>query len=208
MSLTPAQTVFPASARAMQDRFGSRAAYARIEERFARAVDARLSAFLAGIDSFYLATATADAQPYVQHRGGPKGFLKVLGTTRLGFADFAGNQQYITIGRLAENDAVCLFVMDYARQARVKLWGRARVFESDAALIEQLADPDYPARVERAIIIDIDAWSMNCHQHIPRKFDAVDVEAAIATLENRVATLKAENAMLRDQLAGCAAPPA
>ncbi len=193
-----AMIVWPQSARAFQDRFGSRRIYGAADRRgFSRTVDERLAAFLVRTNSFYLASATPDGKPYIQHRGGPSGFLKAIGPSTLAFADFGGNQQYITIGRLAENDAVALFFMDYARQARIKLWGRARVVEDDPALLARLADPDYPASVERAILIEIDAWDVNCRQHIPQKFEAADVAAAIARLEARIAELEAENACLK-----------
>jgi uncharacterized protein len=199
----PAQIVFPASARAMQERLGSRAAYAKRDRPggFRQEIDETLTEFLAGLDSFFIATATADGRPYIQHRGGPKGFLKVLGPTTLGFADFSGNRQYITLGRLTENDAVSLFLIDYASRTRIKLWGRARVVEGDAELIAKLADPAYPARVERAILIEVDAWDVNCRQHIPQKFDAADVAAALEKLQARIGQLEAENARLRDRLA-------
>jgi uncharacterized protein len=155
MTDNPAALLFPPSARAAQERLGSRALQARRERQgaFSQTVDERLRAFLARIDSFFIATATADGQPYIQHRGGPKGFLKVLSPSTLGFADFSGNRQYITVGRLAENPAVCLFVMDYERRARVKLWGRAAVVEGDPVLLGRVADPAYVARIERAILI-------------------------------------------------------
>lgn len=190
--------VWPPAARAFQERFGSRRAYAAADRRgFRRAVDERLTAFLAQADSFYIASATADAQPYIQHRGGPPGFLKPIGPATLAFADFSGNRQYITIGRLAENDAVALFLMDYAHQARIKVWGRARVVEDDADLIARLADPAYDAQIERAIVIEIDAWDTNCPQHIPQKFGAREVATAITRLEARIAELEAENALLK-----------
>ncbi len=162
-------------------------------------MDERLAAFLARTSHFYIASATIDAKPYIQHRGGPRGFLKAIGPTTLAFADFAGNRQYITIGRLAENTAVALFLMDYANQARTKLWGRARVVDNDPALLAEISDPAYPATVERAIVIDLDAWDVNCRQHIPQKFDASDVAVAVAVaqLETRIAELEAENARLK-----------
>jgi predicted pyridoxine 5'-phosphate oxidase superfamily flavin-nucleotide-binding protein len=205
---TPADIVFPLSARRMQERFGSRAAYAKrdqLETGFPRAVDEGLAAFLAELDSFLIATATPDGRPYIQHRGGPKGFLRVLGPTTLGFADFAGNRQYITVGRLSENDAVCVFLIDYAQRARVKVWGRARVVENDPELLARLIEPGYKARIERAVVIEIDAWDGNCRQHIPQKFAAADVEAAISTLQQRVAELVRENESLRARLSGRAA---
>jgi predicted pyridoxine 5'-phosphate oxidase superfamily flavin-nucleotide-binding protein len=193
-----AMLVWPPAARAFQARFGSRRAYAAADKRgFRKDVDTDLAAFLAQANSFYLASATADAKPYIQHRGGPPGFLKPIGPATLAFADFSGNRQYITLGRLSENDAVALFLMDYAHQARIKIWGRARVVENDPELVARLADPTYRARIERAIVIEIDAWDTNCRQHIPQKFDAADVAGAIAPLEARIAELKAENARLK-----------
>ena len=152
------------------------------------------------MDSFFIATSTADGQPYIQHRGGPKGFLKALGPSTLGFADFAGNRQYITVGRLSENSAVCLFLIDYAQPARIKVWGRASVVDNDETLLARLADPSYPARVERAILIEIDAWDINCRQHIPRKIAAEDVQRAIEDLEFRIHALEAENAAFKRQM--------
>jgi len=206
---SPAEIMFPASARRMQERYGSRAMYARRDhpEGFRRAVDEDLAAFLAGLDSFFIATATADGQPYIQHRGGPRGFLKVLGATTLGFADFAGNRQYITAGRLTENPAVCLFLIDYPLRARVKVWGHGRIVEDEPQLLTRLADPAYKARVERAIVIEIDAWDINCRQHIPQKFAAADVEAAVSKLQSRIGELESENAALRERLRGARGEP-
>ena len=197
----PAALVFPPSARAAQERLGSRALQARRERPggFSQTVDERLRAFLTRIDSVFIATATADGQPYIQHRGGPKGFLKVLGPSTLGFADFSGNRQYITVGRLAENPAVCLFLIDYERRARVKLWGRAAVVEGDPALLGWLADPAYAARIERAILIEIDAWDVNCRQHIPQKFAAQEVAVEIERLQSRIRELEIENDLLKQQ---------
>ena len=201
MPAESAEIVFPPSARAMQERFGSRAAYAKRDATgFRREITPELDAFLREQKSFYIATATRDGRPYIQHRGGPKGFLHVLGPTTLGFADFRGNRQYITLGNLSENPAVHLFLMDYAHQARIKIWGRARVVEGDAELNARLADPAYPARIERAIVIEIDAWDANCHQHIPVKLDAEDVAPEIERLTARIAELEAENASLRKRV--------
>jgi uncharacterized protein len=199
---TAAEIIFPASARRMQERYASRAAYAKRDQPdgFKRAVDEELTAFLAEVDSFFIATATHEAQPYIQHRGGPKGFLKVLGPTTLGFADFIGNRQYITVGRLTENPAVCLFLIDYAQRTRVKVWGRGRIVEDDPQLLTKLTEPGYKARVERAILIDIDAWDINCRQHIPQKFAAADVEAAVSKLQGRIGALESESAALRKRL--------
>ena len=201
MARDPAALVFPPSARVAQERLGSRALQARRERPggFSQTVDERLRAFLTRIDSVFIATATADGQPYIQHRGGPKGFLKVLGPSTLGFADFSGNRQYITVGRLAENPAVCLFLIDYERRARVKPWGRAAVVEGNPALLGRLADPAYAARIERAILIEIDAWDVNCRQHIPQKFAAQEVAVEIERLQSRIRELEIENDLLKQQ---------
>lgn len=135
-------------------------------------VNRKLEAFIAERDSFYLGTASADGQPYIQHRGGPKGFLKVLDSRTLAFADFSGNRQYVTVGNLRENDRAFLFLMDYERPMRVKMWGRMRVVEDDPALLARLVDPAYPAAVERALVFKIERWDVNCTQHIPRRVPA------------------------------------
>lgn len=190
---------FTAGARALQERAGSRASYARLEARRAweRPLSPALTRFIAARDSFYLGTASADARPYVQHRGGPRGFLRVLGERTLGFADFSGNRQYISAGNLAENEHAFLFVIDHASRRRIKLWGRARVVEGDAELLSQLVDPSYPARVERAIVLRVDAWDENCSAHVPVLYDETRVEAVRAPLEARIAELERENAALR-----------
>ena len=190
---------FTPAVKAIQTRRGSRQAYAKREARggFNTAITPDLSAFLSEVDTAYLATANHAGQPYVQHRGGPKGFIRVIDDRTLGFADYAGNRQYITLGNLAENDQAFLFLMDYANRRRVKLWGRARVIEDDPALIEALMPPGYRARPEQAILFTLEAWDINCSQHIPQKFDAADVGAVVAQLKARVDELTAENAWLR-----------
>lgn len=196
----PASDVaFSGSVKAAQARRGSRALYERVErgEGWETRITPALAAFIAERDSAYLATASADGQPYVQHRGGPRGFLRVLDESTLAFADYAGNRQYITVGNLAENPRAFLFLMDYAARRRIKLWGRARCVEGDAALLAQLTPPGARARVERAIVFTLEAWDANCPQHIPRKFDAADVAAALDSLRARVAALETENAALR-----------
>jgi predicted pyridoxine 5'-phosphate oxidase superfamily flavin-nucleotide-binding protein len=195
----PSDVAFTPSVKAVQERKGSRPAYARIEQRggWQSRITPDLAQFIAAQTSVFLATANADGQPYIQHRGGPPGFLRVVDEKTIAFADFAGNRQYITVGRLAENDAVSLFLIDYAERTRVKVWGRARVVENDPRLLGKLTDPAYKARVERAIVIGIDAWDINCRQHIPRKFAAADVEAAREGLEMRIRELEAENARLK-----------
>ena len=204
MTATTTDVAFSASVKAVQTRRGSRAAYARLEQRggWESTVTPELAAFLAERDSFYLATASADGRPYVQHRGGPRGFLRVLDERKLAFADFRGNRQYLTLGNLAENDRAFIFLMDYARRRRIKLWGRARVVEDDPALLERLADPAYAGRPEQAIVFTIEAWDTNCPQHIPQRFDAAEVGAALERLEARIRELDGENRALRGRLAG------
>ncbi|MGY0571094.1 pyridoxamine 5'-phosphate oxidase family protein [Bradyrhizobium sp. RDM12] len=191
---------FTPAVKAIQARKGSREAYGRAEQRGWRTeVDENLEAFLADANSFYFATASADGQPYIQHRGGPKGLLKVLDKRTLAFADYAGNQQYLTQGNLSENPKAYIFVMDYAHRRRVKIWGEARVVEDDAALTDALMPKGYRARPEQVIMFKIAAWDTNCPQHIPQKFDAGDVAAALAARDQRIAELEAQVAALKGQ---------
>ena len=193
---------FSPAVKTIQARKGSREAYARSEQRGWRSeVDDNLAAFLADANSFYFATASADGQPYIQHRGGPKGFLKVLDKQTLAFADYAGNQQFITQGNLSENPKAYIFVMDYAHRRRVKIWGEARVVEDDEALTTSLMPKGYRARPEQVILFKIAAWDTNCPQHIPQKFDAADVAAALAARDARIAELEAEVAALKGEKA-------
>src|SRR5262245_51929319 len=159
--------VFPPAARRAQAERGSARAYEkRIAAGFADRVTPELAAFIAELDTAFLGTVSAEGAPYIQHRGGPKGFIKVLDEKTLGFADYAGNRQYITLSNLAENDRAYLFLLDFARQRRIKLWGRARVVEDDPPLLAWLIDPGYRARPERAILFTVEAWDVNCSQHI------------------------------------------
>jgi predicted pyridoxine 5'-phosphate oxidase superfamily flavin-nucleotide-binding protein len=191
---------FSPAVKQIQARKGSREHYAHQEQRGWRTeVDDNLAAFLAETNSFYLATASADGQPYIQHRGGPKGFLKVLDKHTLAFADFAGNQQYITQGNLSENPKAYIFVMDYAHRRRVKIWGTARVVEDDDALVRSMMPQGYRARGEQVILFTIAAWDTNCPQHIPQKFDAADVAAALAARDARITELVAELATLKGE---------
>ncbi|SDI30394.1 hypothetical protein SAMN05216338_102046 [Bradyrhizobium sp. Rc2d] len=193
---------FSPAVKAIQARKGSREAYARSEQRGWRTeVDDNLAAFLTEASSFYFATASVDGQPYIQHRGGPKGFLKVLDKQTLAFADYAGNQQFITQGNLSENPKAYIFVMDYAHRRRVKIWGEARVVEDDEALTTSLMPKGYRARPEQVILFKIAAWDTNCPQHIPQKFDAGDVAAALAARDARIAELEAEVAGLKGEKA-------
>jgi predicted pyridoxine 5'-phosphate oxidase superfamily flavin-nucleotide-binding protein len=168
---TPSSDVaFSPAVKKIQTERGSRASYAKMEVArggFPTAIRPDIAAFIAERDSFYLATASADGQPYIQHRGGPPGFIHVLDEHTLAFADFAGNKQYITTGNLAENDKAFIFFMDYENAERVKFWGHARVVTGDPELIERLRPAGYDARVEQAIVFHVTAWDMNCSQHIP-----------------------------------------
>jgi predicted pyridoxine 5'-phosphate oxidase superfamily flavin-nucleotide-binding protein len=192
---------FTPAVKAIQARKGSRDGYASMEERggFRTEIDEDLAGRLAETNSFYLATASADGQPYIQHRGGPKGFVKILDKNTLAFADYSGNRQYITQGNLSENPKAYIFVMDYARRRRVKIWGEARVVDDDPALLQALMPKGYRARPEQVIVFKIAAWDTNCPQHIPQKFDAADVAAALATRDARIAELEAELAALKGQ---------
>ena len=193
---------FSPTVKAIQTRRGSRQAYERVEARggWSNVVTPDLAAFIAERDSFYLATTSATGQPYIQHRGGPKGFLRVVDERTLGFADYRGNRQFITLGNLAENDRAFIFLMDYAHQGRVKIWGRARVVENDLALVERLMPAGYDAKPEQAILFTIDAWDGNCRQHIPQLIAAADVTAALDTLKRRLTELEIENKALRARL--------
>ena len=190
---------FSPAVKTVQERRGSRTAYARMEQKggFATTIEPSLAAFIAQARSFYLATASKDGQPYVQHRGGPPGFLRVLDETTLAFADFAGNRQYITTGNLAENPRAMIFLMDYATRRRVKIWGTARVVEQDTALNARLFPDGYKARAEAAILFTVEAWDSNCPQHIPHMLFAEDVAPVVDALKTRIVQLEAENARLR-----------
>lgn len=189
---------FSAAVKSIQERRGSRDTYARLEQNggWDTKIDSVLAKFITGMRSFYLATASKDGQPYVQHRGGPPGVLRVIDETTLAFADFAGNRQYITTGNLAENPRAMLFLMDYQQRRRVKIWGQARVVENDPELIARLFPEGYKARPEAAILFTVEAWDANCPQHIPQMLFVEDVAAAIEQLTARIASLEAENARL------------
>jgi len=196
------ERVFTPAARQAQAERGSAKAYEqRTAEGFPDRVTPELAAFIAEQDTAFLATATADGAPYVQHRGGPKGFIKVIDDHTLGFADYRGNRQYITLANLSENDRAYLFLLDPARRQRIKLWGRARVIENDPALIERLFDKGYKARPERAILFTIEAWDVNCSSHIVTRFTEAEVEQAFSAVQAKIAELLAENTRLRAALA-------
>lgn len=190
----------PAVQKAQAERGSAKAYERRVAEGFPDKVTRELAQFIAEQDTAFLATATADGAPYVQHRGGPKGFIKIIDEHTLGFADYRGNRQYITLANLSENDRAYLFLLDPARKQRIKLWGRARVVENDPALIEKLFDKGYKARPERAILFTIEAWDVNCSSHIVARFTETELEEAFGRVRARIAELEADNARLREQL--------
>lgn len=191
---------FSPAVKAIQARRGSRSAYARQEESggFETEVNGDLRDFLAQIETAFLATASKDGQPYVQHRGGPRGFIRAVDERTLGFIDFAGNKQYVSTGNLSENDRVCLFLIDYSARRRVKIWGRARTVPVTQALLKTLMPEGYRARPEQVVFLTVEAWDVNCPQHIPQKLDAAEVAEAVNKLRARVAELEAENLKLRE----------
>lgn len=191
---TPSSDVaFTPRVKAVQERLGSRRIYEGVEKRggFHSVITDELAAFLAERDSFYFGTASAEGRPYIQHRGGKPGFLKVIDETTLAFADFSGNQQYISMGNLDENDQAFIFLMDYARRRRIKIWGRARFVENDDALLTAVSDSDYQAKPERVLVFDLEAWDRNCPQHIPRLYSEQEVGLREQALKNRVSELEA-----------------
>jgi uncharacterized protein len=190
----PSDLAFTPSVKSIQTQKGSRPGYAQMErgEGWETSITPDLRAFLADLDMFYLGTANAEGQPYIQYRGGSPGFLKVLDEKTLGFADFGGNRQYVTLGNLSENPKAFLFLMDYARQRRVKIWGTARVVEGDKALEDRLRDPNYSGKVERAILFTVEAWDVNCPQHIHQRYSQRQIAPAFEKLQARIAELQAE----------------
>ena len=185
---SPASDVaFTPAVKSVQDRLGSRESYARVEQGsgWARTITEDLARFIAERDSFYLGTASADGQPYIQHRGGKPGFLKVIDERTLAFADFSGNRQYISMGNLSENDRAFIFLMDYPNRRRVKVWGRAEFVEDDPDLLARLVDTDYDARPERAFVFHVEAWDVNCPQHITPRFTQDDIGTVVRELELR-----------------------
>ena len=190
---------FTPTVKAAQEQRGSREAYARMEQRggWQNKVTTDLAEFIAQRDSFYLATSSADGQPYIQHRGGPKGFLRVLDEHTLAFADFVGNAQYISIGNLDENDKAFIFLMDYPNRRRIKIWGTARVVEDDKVMLAQLSDSEYRGKADRVFVFHIVAWDVNCPQHIQPRWTEAEMSPVIGNLRARIEELEAENARLR-----------
>ncbi len=194
MTSYPSDAAFTESVKAIQTVQGSRAAYARVEQGtgWQTTITPELATYIAGLDMFYLGTSNAAGQPYIQYRGGPPGFLKVTGNNSLAFADFAGNRQYITLGNLAENPRAFLFLIDYTTSRRIKLWGSARVVDEAPELLERLTEPDYKARVERAIVFEVETWDVNCPQHIHKRFPQSAVAPIIEQLQQEIRSLQAQ----------------
>ena len=191
--------VFTPTVKALQTRKGSRHAYEHMEAGggWQTRITPDLARFIEAQTSIFLATANRDGQPYIQHRGGPPGFLRVLDETTIGFADFAGNRQYVTQGNLADNSKAQLFLIDYAQRRLIKIWGTARVVEGDAALTAKLMPEGYKAHPEQVILFTVSTWNANCQQHIPQRFEAADVAAALEERDKRIAALEAEVERLR-----------
>lgn len=190
---------FTPTVKAIQTRKGSRHAYARMEQggSWASAITPEIKAFIEGTISMYMATASSTGQPYIQHRGGPAGFLKVLDPHTIAFVDFTGNRQFISSGNLQDNPQTHLFLMDYANRQRIKIWGTARVIEGDLALTEKLMPADYKAQAEQIIVFSVTAWDANCTKHIPVRYEAADVKRALDKRDAKITQLQAEVARLR-----------
>ena len=199
MNQTVSDIAFTPSVKAAQQLRGSREAYGKMEQRsgWQSRVNGDLVEFIAERDSFYLGTASADGQPYIQHRGGAKGFLKVLNEHTLAFADFVGNAQYISTGNLDENKKAFIFLMDYPNRRRIKIWGTAKVVEGDNKLLNRLVDTDYGGKPERAFVFHVEAWDVNCPQHIKPRWTEEDISPLVDGLRAQVDQLEAENAQLR-----------
>jgi len=186
----PEDVLFSDAVKAEQARLGSRPMFE--DREWKTEITDDLRQFLGVIDTFFFATASADGRPYIQHRGGPPGFLKTIGSQTLAFADFAGNRQYITLGHLKENDRAHIFILHFATQQRVKLWGHARVVENDLELMERLVDPAYQARPQRAIVFTLEAWDVNCTQHIVPRYSEAEIAPGINKLVERIKELEEE----------------
>ena len=202
--VSPSDIAFTPAVKARQAENGSRIGYAKFESTrgWESQVTPILAEFIAAQTSMYIATANAQGQPYMQHRGGPRGFLRVLDSQTLAFADYAGNKQYITAGNLDENPKAQLFLMDYANAQRVKIWGEARIVTGDQDLIRRVSLPDDPAKAERVVVFTVKAWDANCHKHIPKLLHAENVLPAIQERDQKIATLEARLKVLEKKIAG------
>jgi hypothetical protein len=187
----PSDIAFTPTVKAIQQRKGSRTNYERMEtgRGWSTTITPDLADFIAAQTSVFLGTASADGQPYIQHRGGPPGFLRVLDERTIAFADYRGNRQYISQGNLADNPRAFLFLIDYAHRQRIKIWGEARVIEDDPQLVQSLMPEGYKARPEQVFILTVSAWDSNCPQHIPQRFEAADVAAALEERDRRIEEL-------------------
>lgn len=187
----PSDVAFTPTVKAIQQRKGSRTSYERMEagRGWSTTITPDLADFIAAQTSVFFGTASADGQPYIQHRGGPPGFLRVLDERTVAFADYRGNRQYISQGNLADNPRAFLFLIDYAHRQRIKIWGEARVVEDDPQLAQSLMPGGYKARPEQAFILTVSAWDSNCPQHIPQRFEAADVAAALGERDQRIEEL-------------------
>lgn len=190
----------PATLKAQAERGSDRAYAGKVEQGFPDKITPELADYIADLDTAFLASVSEDGAPYIQHRGGPKGFIKVIDEKTLGFSDYAGNRQYITIGNLSGNDRAYLFLLNFANRQRIKLWGRARIVEDDDALVEKLFDKGYRARPQRVILFTVEAWDVNCSQHITPRFTQAEVLDATTELQKRMAALEAENTDLKSKL--------
>jgi hypothetical protein len=198
----PSDVAFTPAVKSIQERKGSRDNYARMEEGegWSTTITPALSAFIAEQNSIYLGTANAAGQPYIQHRGGPPGFLRVVDESTLAFVDFKGNRQYITQGNLTENPKAFVFLMDYARRRRIKLWGTARLVEGDAELVKSLMPDGYRAHPEQVFMFSLSAWDANCPQHIPKRVDLAEMEAVITAKDRTILELTEQVAELMRRL--------
>ncbi len=199
MTSPSSDVAFSEAVKAIQTRKGSRASYAQIEARggFATTITPDLAVFIAAQRSLFMATANRDGQPYIQHRGGPPGFLRVIDDRTLGFADYRGNRQYISQGNLGDNPKAYLFLIDYMNRRRIKIWGTARIIEGDDELIARLMPDGYKAKPEQVVLFTLAAWDANCPQHIPQRFEAEDVARALQERDEKIAALEAEIAGLK-----------
>lgn len=193
--------VFPPAARRAQEERGSARAYAsRVEEGFPATITPDLAQFIARIDMAFLGTVTENGSPYIQHRGGPRGFIKVIDEKTLGFADYRGNRQYITISNIESNDRAFLFLLDPGSRSRIKLWGRLKAVEGDAGLIDALFDQGYKAKPERVLLFTVEAWDVNCSQHIAKRYTPAEIQDAVSNIQQKIVALEAENKQLRAAL--------
>jgi hypothetical protein len=193
MSRPISDVAFTPAVKAAQEERGSRKAYEKVEQRgsWKDIVTPELAEFIAQRDSFHLGTAGREGQPYIQHRGGPRGFLKVLDPRTLAMADYAGNAQYISLGNLSENPKAFIFLMDYPNRHRIKIWGEAEFLENDPELLARVVDPEYEARPERVLVFHVKAWDVNCTQHIRQRFTLEEMEPIYESMQRRISELEA-----------------